>query len=156
LLPRYESGLLTSEEFFAEVCRITGYRGTVQDFAAAFGDIFVPIPPMIELQRRLRLKGLPAFIFSNTNDFAIRHIREAFPFFRDFDGYILSYEHQVMKPDARLYEVVERVSARRGEEILYFDDRPENAAAGSERGWRSVLHETPEQSRAVVQELGLL
>jgi len=61
-----------------------------------------------------------------------------------------------MKPDASLYEVVERESARRGAEILYLDDRPENIAAGAARGWQVILQETPEKSRAAVQQLGLL
>ena len=61
-----------------------------------------------------------------------------------------------MKPDAQLYEVVERLSGRRGADLLYLDDRPENIAAGAARGWQVILQETPEKSRAAVQKLGLL
>jgi 2-haloacid dehalogenase len=61
-----------------------------------------------------------------------------------------------MKPDAKFYEVVERETKRRGAEIVYLDDRPENAAAGTARGWHAVLHETPQKTRAALRELGLL
>ena len=111
---------------------------------------------MVQLQAALRQRGMPAYIFSNTNELAAEHIRRNFPFYANFDGYILSYEHGVMKPDAGLYEVVERESGRREAEILYLDDRPENVAAGAARGWQVILHETPEKSRAAVQKLGLL
>ena len=111
---------------------------------------------MVELQAELRRRGLTTYAFSNTNELAAEHIRRSFPFYSNFDGHILSYQHGVMKPGARLYEVVERESGRRGAEILYLDDRPENIAAGAQRGWQAILQESPEKSRAAIQKLGLL
>jgi len=111
---------------------------------------------MIQVHAALRQRGVPAYIFSNTNELAVNHIRRSFPFYANFDGYILSYQHGFMKPDARLYEVVERQSAHRGAELLYLDDRPENVAAGAARGWQVILHQTPEQTQAEIRKLGLL
>ncbi len=146
LLYRYETGLMSRAEFYGEVCAATGYDGGIGEFGETFSDIFVPIPPMIELQARLKRSGVPTFIFSNTNDLAVGHIRRKYPFFSGFDGYILSYEHGAMKPAAKLYEVVERETGRSGGEIIYLDDRAENVAAGAARGWRAILHETPEKT----------
>jgi HAD superfamily hydrolase (TIGR01509 family) len=61
-----------------------------------------------------------------------------------------------MKPDAALYEVVERLSGGRGAEILYLDDRAENVEAGAARGWNIILQESADKSIAATQELGLL
>ncbi len=156
LLCQYETGLLTTEQFYRKVCAATGFSGSLDEFGGPFSDIFVPIEPMIELQSTLRRQGVPRFIFSNTNELAVSHIRRSFPFFNTFDGYVFSYEHGAMKPDARLYEVVERRTGKRGSEILYLDDRPENIATGTARGWQVILHETPEKSRAAIQQFGLL
>ncbi|SRR5581483_2974929 len=156
LLFRYETGLMTKEQFFDEVRAGTGFRGDLEEFGRIFGDIFEPIPAMVELHASLRQKKVPVFIFSNTNELAIAHIRKNFPFFSNFDDYILSYQHGAMKPHARLYEVVEEKTGRREAEILYLDDRPENVAAGSERRWQVILQETPERSWAAVKRLGLL
>jgi HAD superfamily hydrolase (TIGR01509 family) len=156
LLFRYETGLMTTEQFYAEVCAATGFNGGPDEFGQCFADIFVPIPPMVQLQATLRRSGLPAYIFSNTNDLAVGHIRRNFPFFANFDGYILSYEHCAMKPDAKLYEVVERYCGWRKAEILYLDDRPENITAGAERGWQVILQESPEKTLAAINKLGLL
>jgi methionine salvage enolase-phosphatase E1 len=90
------------------------------------------------------------------NNDAVGHIRRNFPFFANFDGYILSYEHGAMKPNEKLYEVVERASGRRGAEILYLDDRPENIAAGAARGWQVILQESPEKTLAEIDKRGLL
>ena len=156
LFVRYESGAVTTQQFFDEICRVTGFQGTLAEFADYFADIFVPIEPMVQLQAALRRQGLPSFVFSNTNELAADHIRRTFPFYANFDGYILSYEHGAMKPDARLYEVVERKAGRRQADILYLDDRPENIAAGAARGWQVILQESPEKSLAAIRELGLL
>ncbi|MEO6036643.1 MAG: HAD family phosphatase [Verrucomicrobiota bacterium] len=154
LLFRYETGLMTKDEFFSEVCAGTGFSGALEEFASHFSDIFSPIQPMIEWNAALRRKGIPTYIFSNTNELAIAHIRERFPFFKDFSGYVLSYEHGAMKPIARLYEVVERVTGKRGEAILYLDDRAENVAAGSARNWQTILQESPEKTFAQVRSFG--
>ena len=155
VLLRYETGLMTTQEFYEESCRITGYTGTAADFAAAFGDIFTPIVPMIELQTQLRAAGFPTYIFSNTNELAMIHVRKTYPFFGNFNGYILSFEHHGLKPEPEIYGVVERVTGRRGADLLYIDDRPENIATGQARGWQTILQETPEKTIAAVQKLGL-
>jgi HAD superfamily hydrolase (TIGR01509 family) len=154
LLYRYETGLMTREAFYREVSAATGFEGTLEEFSPIFADIFEPIPEMVELQATLRKRGVPTFIFSNTNDLAIGHIRRKFSFFGNFDGYILSYEHGAMKPTAKLYEVVERDTGRRGAEIIYLDDRAENVAAGAARGWQAILHETPAKTLAALRAAG--
>ena len=156
LLTSYELGTLTTDEFFNQIKKASNFSGTQAEFNASFADIFTPIQPMIDLLNELKKTNLATYIFSNTNDLAINHIRAKFPFFSDFDGYVLSYEHGAMKPAAKLYEIVERASGRRGAEILYIDDRPENVQAGIARGWRGVLHESTDTTREALQKLGLL
>ena len=123
---------------------------------AFFADIFSEMPPMIALHAELRRRGIPTYVFSNTNDLAIEHIRRNFPFFANFDGYILSYEVGSMKPDARIYKALEAMTGKRGAEILYLDDRPENVDAGAARGWQVFLQTDPAKSRAAIEQLGLL
>jgi len=155
LLYRFETGLLTNEQFCAEVCSACGFSGAFRDFCETFADIFFEIEPMVAMQGALRANGVPTYIFSNTNGIAVSHIRARFPFFSNFDGYVYSYEHGAMKPDARLYEVVERLTGRKGREIVYMDDRAENVEAGVARGWRALLHETPEKTIPALRQMGL-
>lgn len=156
LLVRYETGLMTRQEFFEEVRKTTGFRGSIGEFSEFFADIFTEIPPMVGLHAMLRQKRIPTYIFSNTNDLAITHIRRRFPFFGNFDGYILSYEVGAMKPDVKIYSALERLTGLRGSYLLYLDDRPENIATGAARGWQTILHETPEKTLTALQGFGLL
>lgn len=153
---QYERGRVTRREVFNEICRASGFNGSIEEFSVFFSDIFAEIKPMVGLHAQLRERGLATYVFSNTNDLAVEHIRRAFPFFSNFDGYVFSYEHGILKPEAGLYEVLERQSGRRAGEVLYLDDRPENTEAGAARGWKVILHESPEKSRAAIRELGLL
>jgi FMN phosphatase YigB (HAD superfamily) len=156
LLFRYETGLMTKQEFYEAVRSAINFRGTIEEFGGLFGDIFDPMPEMIELHATLKKTGVPTFIFSNTNELAVAHIRKQFPFFNGFSDYIFSYEHGAMKPDAKLYEVVEKKSGHRGAKIIYIDDRPENIATGAERGWQVVLQETPAKTRKALRQAGVL
>jgi HAD superfamily hydrolase (TIGR01509 family) len=156
LLLTYETGLMTRSEFYEAIRRETGFLGTEAEFGAFFGDIFWPIEPMLQLHAELRAQGIPTYIFSNTNDLAMEHANRSFAFLKEFNAHILSYEVGAMKPAAKIYEVLETLSGRRGAEILYLDDRQENVDAGAARGWQVILQTTPENSRARMRELGLV
>lgn len=143
LLHRYETGLLSTEEFFEEVRRAARFRRGLTEFEPLFADIFTPVPEMIRLNERLRQLGVPTFIFSNTNDIAVRHIRERYEFFANFAGHVYSFEQRSMKPDPAIYAVVEERAGCRGSQLLYIDDRPENIDQGAAREWRTVLHKDP-------------
>ncbi|MGA3283698.1 MAG: HAD family phosphatase [Verrucomicrobiota bacterium] len=153
---KYEVGLLTRREFFEQARQVIGFHGTFEEFGEFFADIFTAIPSMIALHATLHRRGVPTYIFSNTNDLAIEHIRRNFPFFKNFDGYIVSYEIGALKPDAKIYKALEKLTGRHGADILYLDDRPENVAAGAARGWRTILHESPDKTRAAVEQADVL
>jgi len=156
LLFRYETGQINREQFFREVCAMTGFSGEIEEFGGFFADIFTPIDLMVELHARLREQQVPTFILSNTNDLAVGHIRRKFPFFSNFNGYVFSYEHGAMKPDEKLYQVVERMAGAVGEKILFLDDRLENVATASARGWQIIHHRTAEETIVAMEKMNLL
>ena len=151
VLQRFEHGDLTREQFFAEIQKITGFTSGLEEFVGDFADIFVPIPAMVELHAELRRRAFKTYIFSNTNDIAVEHISREFPFFQHFDGYLYSYKVGSMKPDLRIYEAMEKMCGRVCNEIVYLDDRAENVAAGASRGWWTVLHESSEKTRVILE-----
>ena len=155
LLIEFETGLITTEGFYSQVRDAAGFTGTVDEFGPLFGDIFRAIPEMVAFNEALRAKNIPTYIFSNTNPLAVESIRRALPFFQNFTAFVLSYEHGSMKPDTRIYEVVESVSGKQGDSILYIDDRLENIEAGARRGWQTIHHVTSEATLKAAVALGL-
>jgi FMN phosphatase YigB (HAD superfamily) len=150
LLVSYETGQLPTDVFYRQVCEATGFCGDMEEFGRLFGDIFTPIEPMLELHAQLRKNNVPTYIFSNTNELAVGHIRKTFPFFSNFDGYIFSFAERAMKPDDKIYAAVEHRTGLSGPEILYIDDRLENVETGRRRGWQVIHHDDPPTTRKAV------
>lgn len=155
LLVSYESGELATKLFYNQVCEATGFCGDIDEFGRLFGDIFTPIDEMIEVHSRLRQAGIPTYVFSNTSELAVAHIRRTFPFFSNFDGYIYSFEEAAMKPAPLIYEAVERKTRRSGNTIFYIDDRLENIEAARQRRWQVVHHREPSATRERLRLAGL-
>lgn len=153
LLFRYESADLSTAEFFDEIRKQTGFRGSFEEFAAAFADIFTEIPEMTKLHAELRARGLHTSVLSNTNEIAIAHVRKRFPFFSGFADYVFSFEHGAMKPHERIYQIVEQRSGVRGDEILFIDDKPENVAGAVRLGWQTICHRSLAETIQQVREL---
>ena len=156
LLAEYESGQLTSSEFFTRIQNETKFTGTESEFAALFEDIFTPIEEVIEMHRQIVESGLSTYTFSNTNEMAVRHISHSYDFWPRFTGHILSHEVKSLKPNAGIYESLEALSGRTGEAIIYLDDRPENIEAGLARGWRAFCHQDANETQAFLEAQGAL
>jgi 2-haloacid dehalogenase len=152
----YETGLITTGQFFAAVKMTVGFLGDLAEFGTYFADIFTPIPAMIGLHEQIAGRGMPTYIFSNTNELAAQHISRSYPFYARFTGHVLSYEHLAMKPDPRLYQVLEQLAGFTGPDLIYVDDRPENIETAERRGWQVILHETPEKTLAQFRQAGVV
>lgn len=155
VLVEYEYGRSSSEQFYEQVKSISGFRGTYSSFELLFGEIFTEISDMVGLHRRLKESGLPTYIFSNTNDIAIRIVRQQFEFFGGFSDYVLSFEHFSMKPDSELYQVVENVTGLKGSDLVFMDDKEENILAARQRGWKGIVHINSVATEAALRDLGL-
>jgi glucose-1-phosphatase len=150
-----ESGRITAAQYFEQIQKLSGYCGAQEEFAEPFGDIFTEVPEMIAFNQRLRARGIPTYILSNTNEFSIAWIRKRYPWFANFTGYIFSHEHNCMKPGAHIYEVVEQKSGHRGPALFYMDDREENIAAAVARAWQAVHHTGAARTLEIARALDL-
>jgi glucose-1-phosphatase len=151
----FETGLIKGDSFFNQFQALSSYCGSRGEFEEAFGDVFTEIPEMIAFNERLRARGIPTYILSNTNELSISWIRKTYPFFANFTGYIFSHEHKCMKPGAHIYEVVEEMSGFGGADLFYMDDKEENVAAAVARGWQAVVHTAPARTLEIARNLGL-
>lgn len=154
-LQRFECGELTPREFHAAFCDVGRLDIGFEAFCAVYCDIFEPVPQMIEAHRQARARGIETYIFSNTSELHLEHIRRHYPFVSQFDGYFLSYELGVMKPDDAAYTAVEKTIGCPARQLLYIDDRVENFEAGARRGWHALHHTDAEATIARLRSLGL-
>src|SRR5262245_6586655 len=122
LVIRFETGLVSPQDFVAELSGLLGLDVGYDKFCEIWSSIFLPdilIPDaMLEgLARRYRL-----LLLSNTNAIHFGMIRERYPFVRHFHDLVLSHEVKAMKPSPRIYrEAIARAGCTAAE-CFFTDD----------------------------------
>ena len=110
----------------------------------------------IRLQRALRAKGVPVFALTNFGKHSFEEALPKMDFLTDFDRLYVSGRMGVIKPDPRIYELVEADCGIDPSRLLFTDDRADNITAAARRGWRTHQFESWEGwARRLVAE-GLL
>ena len=103
--------------------------------------------PVIEhsvaLLRALRADGVPVFALTNFGIRTFEIAEMAYPFLAEFDRRYVSGHMGVIKPEARIYEIVEEDCGIAPDRLLFTDDRPENIAMAQSRGWQTHLFDGP-------------
>ncbi len=137
LQQRYETGLVSDEEYANEINQILDSQLSTEQVLEAISDIFQPNWPILNILERLQSSGVPMGILSNTCDAHWQWLmRQEWPMLQDwFQHRILSYQVGCMKPDSGIYEACERSCGLSGTQIFFTDDRSENVAAAADRGW---------------------
>jgi glucose-1-phosphatase len=130
---QYETGHLSTDEFFDHFCKATGTTPDRKRLADAVCDIFSPIEPMWELVRNLANAGNRLALLSNTNPVQWEYVTDGrFPLLAvgqaasAFDWAIVSYEAKSMKPDPAIYEAAIQRAGVAANEMFFTDDRLEN------------------------------
>jgi len=151
---RYESGLMSSEEYFREISQIGNLRMPREEFVAAYSAIFTPIPDVFMLIRSL--KGLYKLgLLSNTNEWHFLHSIRPLDVFPLFDAVTLSYEVRAMKPAPAIYGDMLRKLSVAPAECVYIDDLDENVEAASRLGMHALLFTSPEALRTDLRRAGI-
>ncbi len=96
----------------------------------------------IRLQRALRAKGVPVFALTNFGRYSFAEAVPKMDFLQDFDKRYVSGEMGVIKPDPRIYAMVEQDCGIAPDRLLFTDDRADNITAAARRGWRTHQFET--------------
>jgi 2-haloacid dehalogenase len=109
-----------------------------------WGDVAQPdLPQSVRLLRALRARGTPVFALSNFGAENFPMSEAQFPFLAEFDRRFISGEMRMAKPDAEIYAAVEADCGLVPESLLFADDREDNIAAASARGWQTHLFSDP-------------
>ncbi|MDF1718633.1 MAG: HAD family phosphatase [Antarcticimicrobium sp.] len=103
------------------------------------------IPHSVRLLRALRARGVPVFALTNFgvqtfDDIAAPH----YPFLSEFDRAYVSGHMKTIKPEPRIYEMVEADCGIAPGALIFTDDRPDNIDMAASRGWQTHLFTGPQ------------
>jgi len=148
------TGELSKWDFFETVVADLGYTGTFEEFAEAWSDMFAPNEPILAVARALKGR-LARVILSNTNAIHMEYIFARYPCIHGFDGYVLSHEVGVQKPDRRIYDWALQRYRLNPRQAVFIDDLAENVAGARAVGLHAIHHQTADQTRQELTKLGV-
>jgi glucose-1-phosphatase len=145
---RYESGEVSSSEFFDATCRLLNMSVSYEKFAEVWGEIFAPEPIVPESMLAALHEHHRLVLLSNTNDMHFTAAEQRYKLLRHFDEFVLSYKVGAMKPDPRIYQRAIAAAGCPAEECFFVDDLPENVDAARREGIDAALFTTLAQFQA--------
>lgn len=101
------------------------------------------IPHSVKLLRALRARNVPVFALSNFGIETFELALPEYPFLGDFDRSYISGHMGLTKPDQQIYAMVEADCGLAPKTLLFADDRADNIAAATARGWQTHLFDGP-------------
>jgi HAD superfamily hydrolase (TIGR01509 family) len=134
LEPGYDTGRISSREFYERVSAHFGVALPYSEFCDLWCDIFDPMDGMNELVQHLASR-FPLYLLSNTNSLHFDYIQARFAaILQPFRAFVLSYQVRSRKPEPAIYQSLIRRVGRPPQEILFLDDKESfvEAARGQE------------------------
>jgi FMN phosphatase YigB (HAD superfamily) len=154
---RYESGKVTSEEFYEHFCQETSSRPDRKELMHAAGAIFELNTPIVPVIAHLQSAGYRTGVLSNTCechwDYCASGRYALLP--GAFEQLILSWEVQSMKPEPEIYRAAIEAAGVPADEIFFVDDRHENVDGALAVGIDAVLFESVPKCVAELKRRGL-
>lgn len=152
---QFERGFVTREKFYEEIKKTYGLNFSEQEFLTQWNTVLrETISPMDEtlekLKKRVKIYGL-----TNANAYHVDHMYAAYPITRHFDKIFSSHDLGCRKPEREIYEKVTNAIGIAPENILFVDDREENAIAARSFGWHAEhTPDNPKDVLAVLKKYG--
>ena len=136
---RYETGLISSDQFCDEFSVATESNSDKEALLLAGSDIFSLNRPVEPLITGLTEGNIPIGILSNTCQAHWEFIFERYAIVRRFSQTILSFEVKSMKPDQQIYREAIKAAGVEASNIFFMDDRIENVQGAKSAGMDAVL-----------------
>ena len=155
LAHRYETGAITTEQFYHHLIEFGGLQMTMPAFLKAWSSVFkAELMISEDLLKTLR-RRYPLILVSNTNEAHVEFIAKNYPVFDYFEHKVFSFEVHVMKPDRGIYECAIALSRTRPEALFFVDDREENVQGARELGIPAHQFKTEAGLIAALRDSGI-
>ncbi len=154
LIRRFDGGAVSPAEFHAHVTSAVGADMTYQEFYEIYNDIFTPNPAAIDVLARVKAAGYKVLLLSNTDPERFAFVRRRFPEILFFDGYVLSYELKLLKPDPAIYLAAAGLAGSKPAECVFIDDMEENVKGAVAAGLAGILYKPETDLEAELRKLG--
>ncbi len=115
-----------------------------------------PLPGMVQMLRDLKDAGYGIYGLSNWSAETFPIARRKYDFFDLLDGYILSGDVRLVKPDPAIFDLTLQMVSRPAGECLLIDDSLPNIEAARQLGFATILFRSADILRDELHSRGLL
>lgn len=103
------------------------------------------IPTMYSLVESLKNKGYGVYGLTNWSAETFPLIKNKYPVFSLLQGYVVSGEEHLLKPQAEIYLTLLKRYSLKAEECVFIDDNPKNTEGAEKVGIKGIVFTTPEK-----------
>lgn len=114
-----------------------------------------PIPESFDLLARLQAAGVRTVALTNFAADTWEKAVGIYPALGTFDVAVVSGRIGTVKPEPRIYDILEARTGLSGADLFFTDDRDANIAAAAARGWRTHLFDGPAGLETALRAAGL-
>lgn len=133
----FEKGMISEDEFISIALSGVSHKVDPDTFSKIYSDIFTPNNDVIALLPILK-KKFKLMLLSNTDPLHKKYGWMNYQFLSHFDQLVLSFEVGSVKPEEKIFKVVEALSKASPQEHLYIDDITEYTEAAKKLGWDAI------------------
>ena len=110
------------------------------------------MPGMYAYMTELKARGYKLYGLSNWCSTIYRVMKE-YKIFNLLDGFVVSSDYQVIKPDPAIYRVLLDKYDLKAEECVFADDRADNVEAAQQVGMQAIVFTTTEAYKEALEPL---
>jgi glucose-1-phosphatase len=122
----YETGKISSEDFYQRTKRTLDFTATYEQFFVAWSIVFLDEHILAEGFIAELSKKYSLVMLSDTSEAHISFLRQKLPHFKHFDEFVFSYEVGELKPSAKMFEAAIEKASCAANECLFVDDKLAN------------------------------
>jgi FMN phosphatase YigB (HAD superfamily) len=152
-----DRGTLTENEAIDFFCKTSPelqqeIKKVMQDWIG----ILKPNLETVKILREIKEKNYRMFLLSNFHKSAFEKVSCENEFFNIFDGKIISYEINLIKPEEAIYNRLLKTYDLKAEETLFIDDMKENIETAEKLGIHTILFKDAGSLKDALTEKRLL
>ena len=110
------------------------------------------MPGMYAYMTELKARGYKLYGLSNWCSTIYRVMKE-YKIFNLLDGFVVSSDYQVVKPDPAIYRILLDKYDLKAEECVFADDREDNVEAAQQIGMQAIVFTTTEAYKEALEPL---
>ena len=154
LVPRFEEGGMTLDEYLARTIFYQPRSFTREEFKQFMFSLSRPKPPVLEIARQLYSKHFMATINNESRELNQYRI-ENFGLIDCFHVFVTSCFVGMRKPEERIFRLALDLTQHAPDECCFIDDRPVNIEGAAKVGLRTVLMKDAQQLRRDLESLAV-